>query len=295
MPIEFHCTRCGRLLRVPDDAAGQQARCPECGAVMPVSADAPPGAIPPPVLPSGAERPAGAQWASGPEPTAGLGWAPLEIGDVLDRTWAIFKRHWAEVLLAEFLVWLTVMVAALGALAVRLLITPLPRELATLVAVGLRLAVLLVLVWVLAGFLRFVLCRAAGRPTSLAELYRGGPCVLPLLLASVLTALVVGIGFLFFLIPGVILGLMFSQAPLVIIDRGVPVLEAFEISRRIMVGNKLALFVLNLAVGIVATIVCGLTAGLGALAILPFLALLHPVCYLVMTTQPTADRLGGTQ
>lgn len=34
MPIEFRCVGCQKLLRTPDQAAGQQARCPECGAVM---------------------------------------------------------------------------------------------------------------------------------------------------------------------------------------------------------------------------------------------------------------------
>ncbi|HEY2416258.1 MAG TPA: YIP1 family protein [Pirellulaceae bacterium] len=36
MPIEFHCNRCGQLLRVPETAAGKQARCPKCQALMAV-------------------------------------------------------------------------------------------------------------------------------------------------------------------------------------------------------------------------------------------------------------------
>lgn len=32
MSIEFHCSRCGRLLRTGDDTAGRLAQCPECGA-----------------------------------------------------------------------------------------------------------------------------------------------------------------------------------------------------------------------------------------------------------------------
>ncbi len=31
MPIEFNCAHCGKLLRTPDDAAGRQAKCPDCG------------------------------------------------------------------------------------------------------------------------------------------------------------------------------------------------------------------------------------------------------------------------
>lgn len=34
MAIEFRCTECDKLLRTPDDTAGKQAKCPECGAIM---------------------------------------------------------------------------------------------------------------------------------------------------------------------------------------------------------------------------------------------------------------------
>lgn len=38
MPIEFHCRRCGKLLQTPDEAAGKQAKCPECEEVQPIPA-----------------------------------------------------------------------------------------------------------------------------------------------------------------------------------------------------------------------------------------------------------------
>jgi phage FluMu protein Com len=36
MPIEFRCSQCNQLLRVPDTAAGKSARCPKCQALMTV-------------------------------------------------------------------------------------------------------------------------------------------------------------------------------------------------------------------------------------------------------------------
>jgi len=38
MPIEFRCSQCSRLLRTPDETAGKQAKCPECGTVMEIPA-----------------------------------------------------------------------------------------------------------------------------------------------------------------------------------------------------------------------------------------------------------------
>ena len=44
MPIEFRCTACDKLLRTPDETAGKQAKCPECGEItqIPVATLAPP-------------------------------------------------------------------------------------------------------------------------------------------------------------------------------------------------------------------------------------------------------------
>ncbi len=36
MAVEFRCKQCDKLLRIGDDAAGRQAKCPECGAISPV-------------------------------------------------------------------------------------------------------------------------------------------------------------------------------------------------------------------------------------------------------------------
>ncbi len=38
MSIEFRCSQCEKLLRVPDESAGKQAKCPECGALSSVPA-----------------------------------------------------------------------------------------------------------------------------------------------------------------------------------------------------------------------------------------------------------------
>jgi phage FluMu protein Com len=54
MTIEFRCSQCNQLLRVPDSSAGKNARCPKCSALMQVpssegfGAAAPPPPPPPP-------------------------------------------------------------------------------------------------------------------------------------------------------------------------------------------------------------------------------------------------------
>jgi len=47
MAIEFRCSQCSQLLRVPDDSAGKHARCPKCQSLMTVPAASQPGASQP--------------------------------------------------------------------------------------------------------------------------------------------------------------------------------------------------------------------------------------------------------
>ena len=42
MPIDFLCSQCRHTLRVPDETAGKQARCPQCGFVQTIPTKSPP-------------------------------------------------------------------------------------------------------------------------------------------------------------------------------------------------------------------------------------------------------------
>ncbi len=98
MPIEFRCTSCERLLRTPDGTSGRDAKCPQCGTIVkiPFVPLAPPIIDPDPSLASREistflESPAEAHRF---EPTA------IELGDILSRSWEIFKVQWPACLAA---------------------------------------------------------------------------------------------------------------------------------------------------------------------------------------------------
>jgi DNA-directed RNA polymerase subunit RPC12/RpoP len=57
MPIEFRCTHCTKLLRVPDGTAGKQATCPACGAKVAIPSPEFGVSVPPPAPEGGGERP----------------------------------------------------------------------------------------------------------------------------------------------------------------------------------------------------------------------------------------------
>jgi phage FluMu protein Com len=76
MTIEFRCGQCNQLLRVPDNSAGKNARCPKCQALMQVPAASPESAAfgapgnpaPPPPLPAQSLPPAPTFVAPSPPP-----------------------------------------------------------------------------------------------------------------------------------------------------------------------------------------------------------------------------------
>ena len=69
MTIEFRCSQCNQLLRVPDTSAGKNARCPKCSALMQVpSGGAFAGSMPPPPPPPPMPAGAGGMPSFGPPP-----------------------------------------------------------------------------------------------------------------------------------------------------------------------------------------------------------------------------------
>ena len=63
MPIEFNCTNCGKLLRVPDGSEGKQGKCKDCNTVLMIPSPASP-APPAPAAPVPAAAPAPAKPAA---------------------------------------------------------------------------------------------------------------------------------------------------------------------------------------------------------------------------------------
>ncbi len=105
MSIEFRCTHCGRLLRTPDGTSGRQAKCPQCGALSTIPQGssgqdlAPPEPASSPVV-SHVESanpyssPAVEQVrATAPLVRRGFQPTRIDLGDVLSRTWRIYKNN----------------------------------------------------------------------------------------------------------------------------------------------------------------------------------------------------------
>lgn len=320
MAIEFRCTQCNKLLRTGDDTAGKHAKCPECGAVMTIpeatvngGGSAPP---PPPPLGGNPFGPAGPQpsfpadtgnpYQSPREiaPTARGAISPgtLDLGDILSRTWTLFKADWG------ICVGVALIVMALN-YGVSMVSQFIP-------IVGLIVAILFQ-IWIQIGQALFFLKKARGREVAIGEIFNGGPFFGNILLASLLVGLMVfGIA-LVLVAPLALVGmaiskdaavilavvgavaavgaiwyvsLMLSQFYYLILDRNVGVIDSLKMSNDLMEGNKLTLFLINLVVGALGVLAVILTCGLGLLIVTPYVAMMQAVIYLTIIGQPTAEQ-----
>ena len=130
--------------------------------------------------------------------------------------------------------------------------------------------------WVLYGPISVGLCiftlnLARNKESAkFTDLFSGFKLILKALIITLLFNIAMFLGYMLFIIPGVIAGLMFSQAYYVLTEN--PELSAIECLKRsasMMKGHKMELFVLGLSF-IGWLVVCVLTFGIGYLWYTPY-------------------------
>jgi len=203
MPIEFRCTKCQKLLRTPDGSSGREAKCPQCGAIVKIPEPAAyehAAAMPAPPVPSSSAPPSPADnpYASpsrlAPQtdpryvehafrPTR------IEVGDVLSRTWEVFKLRWLACVAAT---WGVPLILA-GVCAPFILIVVFTSmnardDAASVVAASLLLGAVATIasVWMALGIHAFMLKVARGEEVAARDLFGETSQLVPALLATIL-------------------------------------------------------------------------------------------------------------
>jgi uncharacterized membrane protein len=112
-----------------------------------------------------------------------------------------------------------------------------------------------------AGFYIVAFKLAKQRSTTFGDFFRGFNYFLPLLLATIVSGILVALGFVLLIIPGIYLAIAYSFVMPLILERKMGFWEAMEASRKVVtkrwfafLGLGLLMFVINLA----GAIPCGL-------------------------------------
>ena len=131
----------------------------------------------------------------------------------------------------------------------------------------------------------------AGRPWSAArflDLLSGWRWALPAFLATLITTLIVTIGLICCVLPGIIAFLMLSQTMYLIVDRDLGAITALETSHSLTDGQKWDLFLLFVLVVLLGFLAC-LPCLLGLLFYFPWVGVLGAVTYLQLSGQHVGE------
>ena len=204
----------------------------------------------------------------------------LPIGDCIKFGWETFKRRpW--ILIGAFA--LTVLISAIPGI-----LTPHPEIVQgqpppppTPFALVMSLISIVVSFLVGLGLTNFSLRAHDNIETvTIADLWNPDP-IWRFLGAELLAALIIFVGMLLVVIPGIIASLGFGFVPYLVVDRGMRPVESLKESWRITNGNKWRIFLLGLAL-LGVNLIGVLLLGIGVLASVPItmLAVVHAYRFL---------------
>ncbi len=115
-------------------------------------------------------------------------------------------------------------------------------------------------------------------PVQFNDFFRGFNYFLPLFLASLASSIVVTIGFILLLLPGLYLAVSYMFTTFLVIDYRMEFWQAMEISRTIISRNWFAFFLFALVLGFI-NILGALAFGIGLLVTLPVTSCAVAVAY----------------
>lgn len=174
----------------------------------------------------------------------------MEIGSFLRFSMENAKRHWLKffgVILGG--------VFALGLILVliMLIFTPIHPGFAYTVTF---LSFIVCAIGLSFGFLINVIRLSSNRSFDISSFIPRAGIFFNFLFGMLCYMLIVSIGTMLFIVPGIVLGLMFSLVPFLIVDRKMNFIEAFGESARLTKGHKMDIFIgsfiTNIVIGLIS-------------------------------------------
>jgi uncharacterized membrane protein len=297
MAIEFQCTGCGQVLRVPDEAAGKQAKCPQCSNIMVTPAVSAPGSVPPLVRQpfTGSYQELDNPYASPQADTFG---APSDIGGfttepfstqrAISQAWNLFKDNMGLLIVVLVLqLGIVYGVSACTSLAHAVIGGAWAQDLPFRIVVPIAISLINIFAntFLSLGVIRVNLNVCRGQPADVGMLFSGGPWLLRSFVGSILFYVVTYLGLIALIIPGVYFMVTYWAWIYFVVDRNASVGEAFSQCREHMRGYRgesLLMGIVWIALSLLGTLLCIV----GLLFTLPIANLMFTIGYLMLTGQP---------
>jgi uncharacterized membrane protein len=220
---------------------------------------------------------------------------PFNLQQLIRYVFNTFKNHWAVIAGATLSLLFAIMLAAFGLVLVLGLAvfqalrlnTPYTQESYNLYGYNLKL----LLASLAVGLVMFVIFEGliAGYQKMMLDLYDHGDTqyitlfsqlhrCLSFTIAKVLYYLVVSFGMIFFVFPGIYLGVIYSLYSFAMIDQNLGIIESFSKSKEIINGHKMLMFGLY-SFFYLLYILSGFTYGILGIISLPLSTLSYSFAY----------------
>ncbi|XGV94591.1 MAG: glycerophosphoryl diester phosphodiesterase membrane domain-containing protein [Leptolyngbya sp. BL-A-14] len=177
----------------------------------------------------------------------------VKIGEYIGSGWDLFKKN------AVGFIGFTILVAVINIVLTKInqSASPVGTLISVLISGPLN-----------AGFLIVAFKLLRGRATSFGDFFRGFNYYLPLFLVSLVSGVLIFIGFVLFIIPGVYLSVAYTFALPLVLEKKMNFWDAMELSRKLISKNWFSFFGFAFVLGLI-NIVGLLVLGLGLLVTIP--------------------------
>jgi uncharacterized membrane protein len=194
----------------------------------------------------------------------------VKIGEYFSRGWAIFKDY------ALGFILFTLVIFLIGG-ALSQLPSPLGMRTADGTGGGNLIANILSPVFGV-GYYCVAFQIARSRPRGFADFFNGFKKFLPVFLTALVSGVLIGLGLLLLILPGIYLAVAYMFAQLFVIDKNMNFWSAMETSRKLITKKWFSFFGLGLLLSLL--VLAGfLVIGIGALVTIPLSACVLAAAY----------------
>lgn len=164
----------------------------------------------------------------------------FSTGDILGRSWSIFKQRWTQI----FGVGVLYMVLSSIASGLPALFQNADSQVATVVS---SLVAQVLSLFLSIGITKIVLAIVRQQEVNIADMFSGGKYLLQYFLGSLVVGIITMVGFLLLIVPGIIWSLKYMFVLYLIIDENMDFSKAMKESEVMTKGIKWQLLVFGLA------------------------------------------------
>jgi uncharacterized membrane protein len=186
----------------------------------------------------------------------------FSIKQVISESWSIFSKNYGKFYKFAIVTWLLMILVQIATS----LLTLTDFFLLTMVS---SLTIFVFNAFITIGFTQAVIKIVRGEPVELKILFSGQNLIIKYLLSTLAMGLIVFLGFLLLLIPGIYLAFKYMFLPLVVVDKKeLSFSEIFKTSSELTKGIKMKLFAYIIAIQLV-NLIGLIPLGLGLLITIP--------------------------